>query len=106
MRTTLKRGIGRGRGLDGNGYSVLPPSALTPMTRYLQPVPPRRSGLRLVGRILFWVAVVVVMIAISLGAGIYLFFHESVAAVRAHSADAKAAQKFLAPPPPGHAAIA
>jgi LCP family protein required for cell wall assembly len=77
------------------------------MTRYLQPVPPRRSGLRLVGRILFWVAVVVVMIAVALVAGIYLWFHESVAAVKAHSADAKAAQKLLGePPPPGHASIA
>jgi LCP family protein required for cell wall assembly len=107
LRTTLKRGIGRGGALEGNGHSVLPPSALTPMTRYRQPEPPKRSGLRMVGRALFWIAVVVAMLAVSLVAGIYLWFHESVAAVRAHSADAKAAQKFLGePPPPGHAAIA
>ncbi len=107
MRTTLKRGIGRGSGLDGNGHSVLPPSALTPMSRYRQPDPPPRSNLRIVGRVLLWIAIVVAMLAIALVAGIYLWFHESVAAVRAHSADAKAAQKFLGePPPPGHAAIA
>jgi LCP family protein required for cell wall assembly len=107
LRTTLKRGIGRGSGLDGNGHSVLPPSALTPMTRYRQPEPPPRSGLRIVGRILLWIAVVVAMITVALVAGIYLWFHESVAAVRAHSADTKAAQKLLGePPPPGHAAIA
>jgi len=107
LRTTLKRGIGRANGLGGNGHSVLPPAALTPMVRYRQPEPPRRSGWRIVGRVLLWVAIFVVMLAVALVAGIYLWFHESVAAVRAHSQDAKAAQKFLGePPPPGHAAIA
>jgi LCP family protein required for cell wall assembly len=107
LRTTRKRGVGRAGALEGNGHSVLPPSALTPMTRYRQPDPPRRSGLRLIGRILLWVAVVVAMLVLSLVAGLYLWFHESVAAVRAHSADTKSAQKFLGePPPPGHAAIA
>ena len=107
MRTTLKRGIGRGGALDGNGQSVLPPSALTPMTRYRQPEPPPRSGVRLVGRILLWVAAAIAVLAVALVAGIYLFFHESVAAIRAHSVDVKAAQKLLgAVPAPGHAAIA
>ena len=47
------------------------------------------------------------MLAVALVAGIYLWFHESVAAIQAHSEDVKAAQKFLGePPPPGHAAIA
>jgi LCP family protein required for cell wall assembly len=77
------------------------------MTRYRQPGPPPRSGLRLVGRILFWIAVFVVVLVVAGASGIYLWLHESVAAVRAHSKDAKAAQKFLSePPPPGHAAIA
>jgi len=76
------------------------------MRRYLAAEPPSRSGVRLVGRILLWIATAIAVLAVALVAGIYLFFHESVAAVRAHSADAKAAQKFLAPPPPGHAAIA
>ena len=107
MRTTLKRGIGRGNGLDGNGHSVLPPAAMTPMSRYRQPDEPRRSGWHVLARVLLWGAILIVMVAVALVAGIYLWFHESVAAVRAHSADAKAAQKFLGePPPPGHAAIA
>jgi LCP family protein required for cell wall assembly len=107
LRTTLKRGIGRGTALDGNGHSVLPPAALTPMTRYRVPEPPRRSGVRLVGRILFWAAGAVVMLAVALVAGIYLWFHESVAAIQAHSEDVKSAQQFLGDvPPPGHAAIA
>ncbi len=107
MRTTLKRGIGRGGGLDGNGRAVLPPAAPTPMARYRQPEPLRPSGWRIVGRVLLWLAAAVVMLALALVGGLYLFFHESVAAVRAHSADVKSAQKFLGDvPPPGHAAIA
>jgi LCP family protein required for cell wall assembly len=107
LRTTLKRGIGRGSTLEGNGYSVLPPAALTPMTRYRVPEPPRRSGLRVVGRILLWIAIAVAMLAVALVAGVYLWFHESVAAIQAHSEDVKSARAFLGePPPPGHAAIA
>ena len=107
MRTTLKRGIGRGSGLDGNGHSVLPPSALTPMSRYRQPEPPRRSTAMFVGRILLGLVLVVAMLAVALVAGVYLWFHESVAAIRAHSVDVKSAQKLLGDvPAPGHAAIA
>ncbi len=107
MRTTLKRGIGRGTTLDGNGHSVLPPAALTPMTRYRFPEPPARSGLRLVGRILLWIAIVIAMIVVAGVAGIYLWLHESVAAIQPHSEDVKSAQAFLGDvPAPGHAAIA
>ena len=42
MRTTLKRGIGRVNGLNGNGHSALPP-AFGPIVLYRQPDPPRRS---------------------------------------------------------------
>src|SRR6478752_7284756 len=50
MRTTLKRGIGRGAGLNGNGHAVLPPGALTPIARYRVPARKGRSiGRRLVG---------------------------------------------------------
>jgi LCP family protein required for cell wall assembly len=107
MRTTLKRGIGRGAAVDGNGRSVLPPAPLPPMRRYRQPPQPPRSGWAIVGRILLWVLVVVLMLALGLVGGAYLFFHESVAATHPHSADVKAAQKHLDPvPPPSHAAIA
>ena len=77
------------------------------MTRYRVPEPPRRSGLRVVGKILLWLAIGVTMLAVALVAGIYLWFHESVSAIQAHSEDVKSAQKFLGEPPaPGHAAIA
>jgi LCP family protein required for cell wall assembly len=77
------------------------------MTRYRVPDPLRRSALRIVGRVLLWVAIAIVMLAVALVAGVYLWFHESVAAIQAHSEDVKSAQKFLGEPPaPGHAAIA
>ena len=44
MRTTLKRGIGRGAAVTGNGRPVLPPGALSPITIYRQPEPAPRSG--------------------------------------------------------------
>ena len=50
MRTTLKKGIGRGAELNGNGHAVLPPDVVTRMTRYRQP---KRSALRFAGKVLF-----------------------------------------------------
>jgi LCP family protein required for cell wall assembly len=77
------------------------------MTRYKAPEPPRRSGVALLGRILLWAATALAMLAVALVAGIYLWFHESVAAIQAHSEDIKSAQKLLGDvPAPGHAAIA
>ena len=106
MKTTLKRGIGRGGAFDGNGHSVLPPSTLTPMTRYRQPEPPARSGLRSVGRILLWIAAAIAVVVGGGVAGLYLWAHESAAKLAPHSAGVKEAQKSLAPPLPGQAAIA
>ncbi len=107
MRTTLKRGFGRAAA-TGNGRPLLPPGPLTPVSRYRQPPPPPRSGLQLVGRILFWVALAVLMLAAALAGGAYLFFHESVAATHPHSRDLTEAASYLEKkvPPPGHAAIA
>jgi hypothetical protein len=31
MRTTLKRGVGRGAGLNGNGHAVFPPGPVSPV---------------------------------------------------------------------------
>jgi LCP family protein required for cell wall assembly len=105
MRTTLKRGVGRGAG--ANGHSILPPAPLSPMTRYRQPPPPRRGRWAVVGRIVLWLVTVCAMLALGLIGGFYLWLHESVAAVAPHTKDAKAAQKFLASAEsPKHAAIA
>ena len=107
MRTTLKRGIGRGAEVNGNGRAVLPPGPPATFTRYRQPEPPRRTALQLAGRILLWLVVAVFTVAAGLAGGIYLYVHKNVAAVQAHSADVvKAAQYADAPPPAGQAATA
>ncbi|HEY7019460.1 MAG TPA: hypothetical protein VH297_13420, partial [Gaiellaceae bacterium] len=72
MRTTLKRGIGRGTGFNGNGRSVLPPGALSPVTLYRQPPPPRRSFAAQVGRFFVWLATTVVVLVCGLVGGFYL----------------------------------
>jgi LCP family protein required for cell wall assembly len=105
MKTTLKRGYGRGASLNGNGHGTLPPK-LTPVTRYRQPEPPRRGALALIGRILVGTLLLVVLVAGGVGGGAYLYFHQSVAAVRAHTPDVKKAAKQLDIPLANHAAIA
>ena len=86
---------------------MLPPDALSPVTVYEAPRPPRRGGLGLLARVLGIVAAGVLALVVSLVGGVYLWLHESVAAVSAHSADVKAAQTTLdGVPPADKAAIA
>ena len=106
MRTTLKRGIGRGAGVDGNGRAVLPPAATTPMTLYRQPERRRRTGLQLVGRILLWLLIAGLVVAAGLLGGAYLYFHEQVKAVQAHTPDVIRAEKGLDVPQAGKPATA
>jgi LCP family protein required for cell wall assembly len=106
MRTTLKRGIGRGAGVDGNGRAVLPPATTTPMTLYRQPERRRRTRLQLVGRILLWLLIAVLVVAAGLLGGAYLYFHEQVKAVQAHTPDVIRAEKGLDVPQAGKPATA
>jgi len=96
MRTTLKRGIGRGAGLNGtNGHAVFPPGTVSSVVRYRQPPPPADTGLGLLGRILLGTLLTVLALGLAVVGGALLWFHESVAQVRAHSTDVKIAQKQL-----------
>jgi LCP family protein required for cell wall assembly len=107
MRTTLKRGIGRGAGVNGNGRAILPPGALTPVTLYRQPPPPRPGAAAVIGKFFLWLFLVVLMLICGLVGGFYLWAHESAAALRPHSLDAKRAEARLdAVPDAHHAAIA
>ena len=107
MRTTLKRGVGRGAGLDGkNGHAVFPPGTAGAVVRYRQPPPPERSGLGLLARMLLGTLLVVLAIGLAVGGGAFLWFDQSVSAVHAHSAEVKIAQKQLQVTLPGQAAIA
>ncbi len=106
MRTTLKRGVGRGAELNGNGHAVYPPAAVSAITRYEQPPRTGRTGLALVGRILLVTFLAALSLALAAAGGLYLWFHQSVAAIRCHEADCRIAQKRLVVTPAGHAAIA
>ena len=104
MRTTLKRGIGRGEAANGNG--TLPPGALSPVSRYQQPPPPPRSGMSLVVRALGWLGLALIVCAGGVAGGVYLYLHESVAAVAPRSVEVKQAIKQLKTPLPGEPATA
>jgi LCP family protein required for cell wall assembly len=106
MKTTLKRGYGRGATLNGNGHRGTPPPRPPQITRYKQPEPPQRGGVALVGRILLGTLLLVLLFAGGIAGGAYLYFHQTVAAVRAHTPDVKRAAKQLDIPLANRAAIA
>ncbi|MBV8256508.1 MAG: LCP family protein [Actinobacteria bacterium] len=101
MRTTLKRGIGRAISpngdANGNGHAQLPLAA--PMRRYRQPPPPPRSTAALFGRIFGWIVLVLVVVGAGLGGGLYLYGHESLNAIAAHSRAVRNAQTILSKVP-------
>jgi LCP family protein required for cell wall assembly len=94
MRTTLKRGIGQTAGLNGNGHSAAPP-LFGPITRYRQPEPPRRSLVGLVLRGFGWLVLAVAVIGAGAAGGLYLYTHESVAALKATDKPTASAGKHL-----------
>jgi LCP family protein required for cell wall assembly len=108
LRTTLKRGIGRGAGVNGNGHAVLPPGALTPMARYRQPAAARRSAGRRLASFLGWVIVLALMVAGGAAGGLYLYGHDFAGATAPHSVAMKKAAKqldFVAPDKPSIALV-
>ncbi len=98
MRTTLKKGIGRGAGVNGNGHAVLPPGALTPVTLYRQPPPPQRGVATRIARFFAWSGVTLAVVIVGVVGGFYLWAHESVAALRPHTAEGQLTQERLDPP--------
>ena len=63
MRTTLKRGMGRGAAVNGNGRPVLPPGALSPITIYRQPPPLPRTRWAVLRTALVWLLVALLVCA-------------------------------------------
>jgi LCP family protein required for cell wall assembly len=98
MRTTLKKGIGRGAGVNGNSHAVLPPGALTPVSLYRQPPPPQRSIAVRIGRFFAWVGAALTVVVVGVVGGFYLWAHESVALLRPTSAEGQQTQARLDPP--------
>src|SRR5438876_1661023 len=106
MRTTLKRGIGRGADLNGNGHAVLPPGVLTPIALYRQPPREGRSIRRRLAGFFFWLLVLVAMVAGGAAGGLYLYGHDFASATAPHSRAMKRAAKRLDYAAPGKPAIA
>src|SRR3990170_1430714 len=106
MRTTLKRGLGRGAAPNGNGKAVLPPGASSPVTFYRQPERSSRSRAALIGRVAMWLGVACLVVATGTAGGAYLYFHESVAAVAAKTPEVRKAAQVLDVALPGQPAVA
>jgi len=105
MRTTLKRGVGRGAH-NGNGKAVFPPGTLSTVTRYRQPPPRSKTPMGLFWRIVIGTLIILSSAGLAAAGGGYLYFHQSVATVRAHTPEVKRAQKTLDVPVANKAAIA
>ena len=110
MRTTTKRGIGRGAAVNGNGHgdgpAVLPPGSTSAIRIYRQPPPPPRTRWRTVRTVFAWAFVFLLMCAGAAGGGAYLWFHQSVAAVVAKTPDVQVAAQQLDVALPGEPATA
>ncbi len=106
MRTTLKRGLGRGAAPNGNGKAVLPPGSSSPVTFYRQPERSSRSRARLIGQVAMWLGIACLVVATGTAGGAYLYFHESVAAVAAKTPEVRRAARTLDVALPGQPAVA
>ena len=105
MKTTLKRGIGRGA--NGNGRAVLPPGSLSPVTLYRQAPPPRPGFAKVVGRFFLYLALVLVVLVSGLVGGFYLWAHEKAYAFGCQSVGCKrTAQRLDVIKDPNQPAIA
>jgi LCP family protein required for cell wall assembly len=102
MKTTLKRGIGRGATLNGNGRAVIPPGTLSPVTLYCQPPPSKPGAVRLVGKFFLWLVVLLLILVAGLVGGFYLWAHESAKALGCQSTTCKRATPSLATIPDAH----
>jgi hypothetical protein len=95
MKTTLKRGMGRGATVYGGGRAIYPPSAPTPMTRYRQPDPPKQGAWHLVASIFLWTLLAVLIVGAAAGGAAYLKGHQFVTAISPKSkADIAAAKRL------------
>ena len=106
MRTTLKRGVGRGAAANGNGRAVFPPGTVSAVTRYRQPPPPDATGFGLPRRILLITLLAVSALILGGIGGGYLYTHQFVAGLRAHTPAVVRAAKALDLPVANRAAIA
>src|SRR5712691_832086 len=93
MKTTLKRGMGRGASVNGNGRAVFPPGVHTPMRRYRQPDSPRRGAWALVATVALWALLVAIVLAGGVAGAAYLYLRGIPEAVAPKTRLDKAAAK-------------
>ena len=106
MKTTLKRGMGRGATVNGNGRPVYPPGVHTPMRRYRQPDPPRRTPWQMVRTVVFWVVLASVVVAGGAAGAAYLKTHQFLQAIAPKTKADRAAAKRLDLAIPGQPTVA
>jgi LCP family protein required for cell wall assembly len=93
MKTTLKRGMGRGAGVNGDGRAVYPPGVRTPMRRYRQPAPEPRGVWHVIRLVLLWTILAALVVAGGAAGAAYLRAHHFVESVAPKTAADKAAAK-------------
>jgi LCP family protein required for cell wall assembly len=91
MKTTLKRGMGRGATVNGNGRAIYPPGVRTPMRRYRQPEAASAGAWHVIRAVILWTVLAAMVVAGGAAGAGYLYAHRFVAAVAPHSAQDKAA---------------
>jgi LCP family protein required for cell wall assembly len=106
MKTTLKRGMGRGATLNGDGHAVFPPGVRTPMRRYRQPERQGRSPWQVVRTVVLWVILSALVVAGGAAGAAYLKTHEFIAAISPKTKADRAAAKRLDAAIPGQPTIA
>jgi len=106
MKTTLKRGMGRGATVNGNGRPVYPPGVHTPMRRYRQPEPPRRDAWQTVRTVVLWVLLASFVVAGGAAGAAYLKTHQFLQAIAPKTKADRAAAKRLDLAVPGQPTVA
>jgi len=93
MKTTLKRGMGRGAAVNGNGRAIYPPGVSTPMRRYRQPEPDPNGAWHVIRAVALWTVLAALVVAGGAAGAGYLYAHRFIAKVAPRTAEDKAAAK-------------
>src|SRR2546430_16328998 len=106
MKTTLKRGMGRGATVNANDRPVYPPGVHAPMKRYRQPEPRRRNAWQVVRAVVLWVVVAAIIVASGVAGAGYLKTHQVPNPVAPKTKADRAPAKRLALAIPGPPTVA
>jgi len=102
----MKRGMGRGATVNGDGRAVYPPGVHTPMKRYRQPEPRRRDAWQVVRTVVLWVLLVALLVASGVAGAAYLKTHQFLNAIAPKTKADRAAAKRLDLAIPGQPTVA